>query len=119
VWVVELRGQRPWTVNDALAANRFTVAGLTRTWVEYGQFELAPKLPKFDFPVDIECVQVSSASSLGDAGSMFLAVKALIDGIVHAGKLPDDNGKWVKSLRFHAPVRGKTDLVRLAFTPAA
>jgi glycine/serine hydroxymethyltransferase len=41
-----------------------------------------------------------------DVGACFPSAKAAIDGLVHAGVLPDDTPDHVCSLTFHQPRRG-------------
>lgn len=41
------------------------------------------------------------------------AAKAAIDGVVDAGVLPDDNGKYVRSVEFFAPEASKKDALVL------
>lgn len=76
-------------------------------------------LPAIEGLVGFEVWPVAAArGGLGDAGSRTLAVKAIIDGMVEAGVLVDDDGRFVAWERYHAPVRGSSPLLRIELVSA-
>ena len=78
----------------------------------------AASLPKVD-KVRVEFFPYQAKGRLADAGAHLPTAKAVLDGIVDAGVLPDDNPKHVLSLVMHAPQRAKQDRmdVLLAICP--
>ena len=44
-------------------------------------------------------------------------VEGLLDGLVDAGILMDDDPSWVRSIILHAPVRGDRDSVTVRLVP--
>lgn len=48
---------------------------------------------------------------LQDADACHPAVKAVIDGLVDAGVIPDDDPRYVRAVTYHAPTRAKADFL--------
>lgn len=93
-------------------------ASITRKWKD-AFFWLAKSNPQaFIDPVDI-VVYHETKGRLPDVGSCMHNVKAAIDGLVLAGILPDDNPKYLRSLRFMAPVKTGRDALTLHIETAS
>lgn len=117
--VLEIKG-RPWTTNEGIRWHRMKLDQQTGMWVELSWGLALAKLTRMDYPVTVHCSQVCRAgTTLPDAGAMALVAKAVIDGVVRAGRLPDDSPEWVKAITFYAPIHGSTDLIRVGFERAA
>ena len=54
---------------------------------------------------------------LADPAAHAPTCKAILDGLVDAGALPDDTGEHVERVCFYAPVRSKEDFVRVVIVP--
>ncbi|MEZ5165678.1 MAG: hypothetical protein R2695_04005 [Acidimicrobiales bacterium] len=68
----------------------------------------------FTGPVQVEAMMTIARGVLPDCGAISLAVKHVIDGLVDAGVLPDDNSTHVISETYHAPERtGRRSLIVL------
>lgn len=61
-------------------------------------------------------VQMCRDKRMPDTGNAFPAAKAAIDGLVDAGVLPDDNGRYVHALTFLAPQAAGFDALELHVT---
>jgi hypothetical protein len=65
-------------------------------------------------------VPFQAKGRLADAGAHFPSAKAVLDGIVDAGILEDDDGRYVLELRMIAPIRqakGKGDELEITLYP--
>lgn len=122
------RHQRPLTFNAARArppikgdrgAGAWRVQKEIESWRKWARDEagdrLVPSLPG-PLVVDIYHLRVNRGA-LPDVGAPILAVKALLDGLVDAGVLPDGDGPDVVTrLTFHTPLIAGTDGLRVRLT---
>lgn len=71
------------------------------------------------YPLDVTVEHLrKNRGSMPDTGAPILAVKAVIDGLVEAGLLPDDGPDVVRRLIFEPPVIVGYQGLRLTLTPA-
>src|SRR5512139_4032897 len=49
----------------------------------------------FDQPVHIVCTVHKTRAGRWDAGNLYPTAKAIVDGLVDAGVIPDDSNEWV------------------------
>ena len=68
--------------------------------------------------VRVEAQPGQARGRLADAAAHLPTVKAILDGIVDAGVLEDDDPKHVRSILFHAPVRSNADFLTLTLIPS-
>jgi crossover junction endodeoxyribonuclease RusA len=63
---------------------------------------------------ELERIRIVAAPTVrrgpfADPAACAPAVKAAIDGIVDAGVIPDDTGRYLVDVLFHPPVKGRLD----------
>tara|TARA_R110002020_G_scaffold128694_3_gene288389 strand:- start:527 stop:937 length:411 start_codon:yes stop_codon:yes gene_type:complete len=102
-WLLE-DSQRPWTMNAERSWHWSKRASRTReTRERFGWLALEKKIPKLKY-ASIDIIPITeTASSLADVAACYPAAKAAIDGIVDVGIIPDDSGKYLKSITFWSP----------------
>lgn len=83
-----------------------------KLWREFG-WEKAKtgKLPKLDRIIAV--VEVGIKGVLQDVGNCHGTTKAIIDGIVDAGVIPDDKPKHLLGIIYIAPVKSKDNWIRV------
>jgi len=103
--------ERPWTTNSERAGNRWERAALVKTWRQaFKLLAKSEKIPPLVWAhVTVEPFQKGGV--LQDVASCNPAVKAAIDGVVDAEVLIDDSPKYLKSITFLPPKKGKNSLV--------
>lgn len=92
---------------------------LTRTARDYAAV-IARELPEIPWPTRVTIhhqMRDKNSTHWPDVGNIYPTVKAYIDGIVEAGKLPNDRPATVAELLFRTPVVGSRDLIVLEFEP--
>ena len=67
--------------------------------------------------VGIEAIPYYKGGQIPDVGACLPAVKAAVDALVDTGRLPDDDRRYVRWLRFHAPEVGEWDGLLVAVRP--
>lgn len=94
------------TLNRERTRHWSTRAEITRQW-RNAAYVLAKvdRLPAFQ-SAEITFDITQARGQLADAGSHHPVTKAILDGIVQAGVLPDDDPAHVLSITEHAPTRG-------------
>lgn len=104
---------RPWTVNAQRNHHHMKTAKLVKMWRAHAR-AAAHQWEPADGQVDIVAETWLTGRRSQDCGAMYPAVKAIIDGIVDAGILPDDTPAYVRSIKMYAPefCAGR-DLVRV------
>ena len=114
--------RRPWTLNVERQGktNRWKLGDMVRDWraeakvLAHGQPSLAPPVAVTVTPT------LRHRGSMPDTGACIGAVKAMIDGIVDAGKLPGDGPGVVVELLFLAPVvNGEPDALTVVVESVA
>lgn len=113
VWRL-LHPEKPWTMNQDKRLHPHARHRLIQGWREafklLARVELVPKLDH----IAVEVVhRYSSNRWEPDPGACYPAAKAAIDGLVDAGIVPDDKGRWVAPLSFAAPVKDTIDALEL------
>lgn len=104
--------QRPWTLNEERAGNRFQRAKQTKQWREYFYFlAQSQKIPQMTDCV-ITVTPFQARGRMQDVAACVPAVKAAIDGLVDAGVLIDDAPTHLKAIVFKQPEKG-TPALRL------
>lgn len=100
--------ERPPSVNGS-HGNHHARAATARKWREFGRLAYlnernAGKAPKSCQAVTVAAQQLSrNRAGLQDLGNCLLAVKAVVDGCVDAGMLPDDKPDHLRALTFLPP----------------
>ena len=106
-------GGRLWTVNGERSINRYLRAGRVKWWRE----EFAMLANECGAPhlriVDIIAEPVQRLGKLADAGGHLPVVKAAVDGLVDAGVLEEDDGRFVRSLKMMCARRGPAEGLHL------
>lgn len=101
---------RPPTHNRTRSAHFHDARRITKEYRERAALQSLRK-PKFARPVTVRVSPHCNNNRLADAGACFDVAKAIIDGIVDAGLLPDDGPKWVRQLIMDAPVNSGEDVL--------
>jgi crossover junction endodeoxyribonuclease RusA len=81
---------------------------VTKHYRDWAAVEAHGKRP-LQPPVEVHAQPVTIDGRRADAGACFEVVKAIIDGLVDAGLIPDDGPNIVKCLHLHAPEVGEDD----------
>lgn len=66
-------------------------------------------------PVEIHVQPIVKHLPAADAGACYEVVKAIVDGVVDAGLLPDDGPEFVKCIHLHATEIGDDDRLVIEF----
>lgn len=98
----------PLTVNTAISSHWTKREPIVKQWREdffwLGKTIATRVNPPFGFEVYFDRCKGTKRQSLGDPVAHALLAKAAIDGLVDARVMPDDDGRYVRWVRFHAPV---------------
>lgn len=89
-------------------------AAITRQWRTWSAL-LCGKKPALTPPVEVHVHPHRDDNRLPDTGSSFHVTKAIIDGAVDAGMIPDDGPMIVVALHLHAPRNTGTDQLVVEF----
>jgi hypothetical protein len=85
---------------------------LARNWLRSGGMP-------FTSPVEVRFVpHQKNRGTLADTANHLPACKAVLDGVVDAGVIPEDNPTWVLSQCFYPPVKAKTPGVLVMLSEA-
>jgi hypothetical protein len=104
---------RPWTLNRERAGHWRVHRQATDLWRQvFGQLAGDRRVPRFKACV-IEVSVTVNRPPVADTGACIGAAKAAVDGLVDAGRLPDDGPTVVRMLTFHAPTRTGHDSLTL------
>lgn len=103
VWL-ERQDKMPVTLNASKRARgTYLINRELKEWRAWAAKE-ADGIPAMRTPVTVTATHLRrTRASLPDVGAPILAVKAVIDGLVDAGVLPDDGPAYVRRLTFDAP----------------
>lgn len=105
---------RPTTTNQAHNMHYRSVSADRKKWREAGQvLARAAKIPKLAAAKVVCWGRYPDRRSLPDADGVAPALKGVLDGIVDAGVLPDDNGTYVHEIAYRPPVVEKGALPAL------
>lgn len=63
--------------------------------VRMAAFHEGIRSPAFTTPVHIVCTVHKTRAGRWDAGNLYPTAKAIVDGLVDAGVIPDDSNEWV------------------------
>lgn len=109
--------ERPWTMNSERSWHWSKRAMRTKSTRE--KFFYLAKMegvPRLEF-VSIDIVPLyKGGGPKADTGSHFPSAKAAIDGIVDAGVIIDDSGRYIQKITFWSPVDHSHDGMRLVIT---
>jgi crossover junction endodeoxyribonuclease RusA len=118
-WIVELHGERPWTSNAERRWHHMERARRVKDMREsFGWMAKAQGFPKFKTVHITATPLAKNRKNMMDVGACFPAVKAAIDGLVDVGVLPDDDPRYVQSLKFNATEVADVDGLRLEIVEA-
>ena len=107
------------TTNRERAGSRFVRAANVAEWRRSAQFVAREKkIPRLEVVI-AEFRPFQAKGRLADAGAHFPSAKAILDGVVDAGVLEDDDPRYVVAITMHAPVRSttKVDVMHVALYP--
>ena len=79
-------------LNSNQRLHRLVHAKRTAAWRAAGK--AAAEVP-FDVPVRIVCTVHKTRAGRWDAGNLYPTAKAIVDGLVDAGVIPDDSNEYV------------------------
>lgn len=113
------RDKMPLLLNQARKSGAWSLRNELADWRKWAA-EQADGLPPIVGPVTVRVTHLrKNRAAMPDTGACILAVKAVIDGVVDAGVLPEDGPSVVRALKFYAPaVVGKHGL-RVEFVECA
>lgn len=102
---------RPWTVNGERKWGNYRRAAEVKQWREdFAKLALgSPSLAWARIRVRVYLRDLRDQ----DPGAAFPAYKAALDGLVDAGVLPDDDGRYVHSVTFYPPDKKTYDALEL------
>lgn len=115
-WTLTIE-ERPFTVNASRRMHHHELAKHVKRWRRHGRHQTE----ELDVPA-LAAITVTSTPhretrrSLPDVAAEAGAVKALVDGIVDAGVIPDDKPAHMRSLTYNAPVIDGWDGIELTIT---
>ena len=103
VWL-ERQGKMPVTLNAAKKSKRtWLINRELQDWRAWSASQCDGVEP-MRTPVTVTVTHLrKNRASMPDVGAVILAAKAVIDGAVDAGVLPDDSPEYVRKLTFEAP----------------
>lgn len=97
------RPQLPLTLNVSRQKGEWSLRKELADWRAWAARE-ADGVPALVGPVSVSVVHLrKNRAAIPDVGAPILAVKAVIDGLVDAGVLPEDGPDVVRRLVFDAP----------------
>ena len=73
---------------SAARTKQWRAAAATTAWASPYWFD-------FEVPVHIVCTIHKTRAGRWDAGNLYPTAKAIVDGLVDAGVIPDDSNEWV------------------------
>lgn len=84
-------------INSNQRSHFYQTAQRTRQWRNAActAAELVAGWRTFEGPVRIVCTFHKTRAGRWDAGNLYPTAKAIVDGLVDAGVIPDDNNDWV------------------------
>ena len=84
-------------LNSNQRLHRMVHAKRTAAWREAARVALSGPSwwAPFDGPVHIVCTVHKTRAGRWDAGNLYPTAKAIVDGLVDAGVIPDDSNEWV------------------------
>jgi hypothetical protein len=120
VWVLEHVGRRPPTMNEHRRLHPHQRAAVDREWrAAFALLARAQHVPHLD-AVTLEVVPLHrDRRSPQDTAACAPAEKAARDGLVDAGVIDDDRGRYVPTVTFHQPQVVGVDGLRLIIREAA
>lgn len=83
-------------LNSNQRLHRMVAARRVASW-RSSAFDAAMKRTDraFEAPVHIVCTVHKTRAGRWDAGNLYPTAKAIVDGLVDAGVIPDDSNEWV------------------------
>lgn len=101
VWRLVIDGERPWTVNGERKMTPHERAAIVDEWRQRGGWiAKAEKVPHLARVLVRARPLVKNRAAMQDVGNCLPAVKAVIDGLVDVGVLPDDTPVYLRELSF-------------------
>lgn len=95
------------TTNRERAGSRYVRAAVVAEWRRTAKImTLVAQIPRLEV-VRVEFFPVQAKGRLADAGAHLPSAKAVLDGVVDAGVLEDDDPRYVNSITMHSPTRAK------------
>jgi len=102
--------ERAWTTNSERSSNRWVRAEKVKKWrTAFKLLAEAQEIPTLE-NVHITAQPYQKGGVLQDVASCNPAVKAAIDGLVDAKVMIDDSPKYLHSVTFLQPQKGKNAL---------
>lgn len=105
IWTLQFVGERPPTMNRHRMLHPHKRAQVDKHWrQEFARLASEAGMPALT-SIDVTAIPLhSDRRSPQDVAACCPAVKAAVDGLVDAGVIPDDDGRYFHSLRFLPPV---------------
>ena len=105
------------TTNRERKGDRFLRAAIVKEWRDTAYLlTKVAHLEPMNY-VHVEFFPEQAKGVLADAGAHLPTAKAVLDGIVDAGVLHDDNPTYVGAIIMHAPRRGRQDAMIVRLVP--
>ena len=84
-------------LNSNQRLHRMVSAARIRQWRGAAEHHAAidQRWAPFECPVHIVCTVHKTRAGRWDAGNLYPTAKAIVDGLVDAGVIPDDSNEWV------------------------
>lgn len=113
-WLLELDMLgRPTLTNRAHNMHHHAVSADRRRWREAGALlARAQRIPALE-RIAVDCWGRYPGGNLPDPDAVAPSLKGVLDGLVDAGVIPDDDGSHVAWVRYLAPVVDRSRLVAL------
>ena len=116
-WTLESLGERPWTVNAERRMNLYERARRVRNLrTEFGWLAQAKGVPPCEWVTVVVTPLAKDRRWIQDVAGCAPAAKAAVDGLVDAGVLLDDSGKFFRAVTFLPVEVGEIDGLRLDVT---
>jgi len=112
-----------WTINRERSMHHMARASLVKPLREtaFALMHNYRRLHRFEYDVPVEVWFVphqQMRGSVADTANHLPACKAVLDGCVDAGLVPDDSPQWVVSQKFYPPLKARETGVLIGFREA-
>jgi crossover junction endodeoxyribonuclease RusA len=103
-------------INSNQRLNTYVEAGRVKSWRKAGEIAADAAYEQgawetFECAVRIVCTVHKTRAGRWDAGNLYPTAKAIVDGLVDAGVIPDDSNEWVTGPDMRAGEKADTACV--------
>lgn len=111
-----------WTINRERKIHHHTRADLVKPIVRAAELIALNAIRQrqvvpLEVPCHVEFFPYQKPGVLADTANHLPPCKAVLDGLVKAGLIPEDNPQWVMSQRFWPPVKAKQTGIGVLLVP--